>query len=186
MSDASDRSPHTSAARAANPVMFATARLIPCRFLSRGTPGITLDGISQHCFVHLPRGAETEVDEVGAGVCGPVDAGDQGRHVRRQRPVEHLDGEQLCVGRLFTDRRGDRRPVAEPVQVVRAFDAVLVDRDATRDLADVWMRGMDAAVDHGHAHAAAGQHRDERRARKNARVDPALSSRLSALSATAS
>ena len=120
----------------------------------------TLDCISQRRFVHLPRRAETEVDEVRAGVCRPVDAGDEGRHVRRQRPVEHLDGKQLRVGRLLTDRRGDCRPVAEPVQVVRTLDALLVDRDAARDLADVWMGGIDAAVDHGHAHAAAGQHRE--------------------------
>jgi hypothetical protein len=120
---------------------------------------------------------------VDAGLRGPVDAGDEGGHVRRQRAVEHLDGEQLGIGRLLTDRRSDRRPVAKPVQVVRAFAAVLVDSDAAGDLADVWMRGIDAAVDHGDPHAAAGQHLVNR-ARENSRAEPALSSRLSAISAT--
>lgn len=45
--------------------------------------------------------------------------------------------------------------MSESIDVVVMMLAVSIDRDTSRDTADVWMRGMHAAVDNGNADAAA-------------------------------
>ena len=77
--------------------------------------------------------------------------GDQRLPGRGQLAIEHLDREDLGVGRLLANRRGHRGAVTETIDVIVVRRTVLVDADAAGDAADMRMRGVHAAVDHGDA-----------------------------------
>src|SRR5262249_7036548 len=63
-------------------------------------------------------------------------------------------GVELCFGSSFGYGCHDCGAVAEAIDVVWRL-ALCGDLDAARDAIDMWMRRVDAAVDYGHAHAAA-------------------------------
>ena len=72
-----------------------------------------------------------------------------------QLSIEHLDREDLRVGRLLANRGGDRRAVTEAIDVIVVAGAMLIDADAAGDAADVWVGCVHAAVDHGDANRTA-------------------------------
>ena len=95
--------------------------------------------------------AEAEVDDLRVERQRVLACGDQRVAGRGQLAIEHLDREDLRVGRLLANRRGHRRAVTEAIDVIVVRRAVLVDADAAADAADVWMGRVHAAVDHGDA-----------------------------------
>jgi len=115
------------------------------------------DGSRQCGFVLLIRGAETQVDNVRALAQRPVDGAHERCGGRGQLAIEYLDREELRVGCFFSNRRCDCRAVTQPVRVVGMLAAISVDRDSFGDGLHMGMRGVHAAVDDGHAHAASGR-----------------------------
>ena len=53
-----------------------------------------------------------------SSVEGMLARGDQRLPGGGQLAIEHLDREDLRIRRLLADRRGDRRAVAEPIDVI--------------------------------------------------------------------
>src|SRR5437016_14200432 len=93
---------------------------------------------------------ETQVDDVDALRTRPFEGADDGCDVGRKSPVENVYCEKFRVGRLLADGAGDRGAVAKVVNGIGAGDA-----DAAGDAADVWVLGINAAIDDGNLHADA-------------------------------
>ena len=110
----------------------------------------------EHHPVILVRRAQAEVDEVRAGVDRPSDRRHQRGTGRDETPIENLHRHQLSLGRLFVNGRCHRRAVTEPIHGIGVLRSSIVERHTGADAADVRVIGMDAAVDHRDAHAAAG------------------------------
>src|SRR5207249_173977 len=78
------------------------------------------------------------------------------RDISRERSPEHLDRENLGIGRFFPNGGHDGRAVTESIDEVVDERAVLGDRQPPGYAANVRMGGMHAAVDHGDSDATTG------------------------------
>ena len=113
------------------------------------------NGGGQFAAVLRVRGAEAHVDHLREVRRRGVEGARQRGDVRREREPEHLDREDLGVGRFLANRRGDGRTVAEAVDEITAQRPIFADCDAAGDAVDMRMRCVHAAVDHGDSHAPA-------------------------------
>jgi hypothetical protein len=98
-------------------------------------------------------GAKAQIDDASLAFDGPVDATRQHDGVRYKTPVEDLPDDERGAGRNIANSRRHGCPVAEPI------DRVSVRRiktDALLNGANVWMRRVHAAVDHGDNDTGAG------------------------------
>ena len=126
----------------------------------RARVGRLADGPLEGRPVIEVRRAQTEVDERDILRRRPGDSGFERAAGGRERSIEDLHGEQIGLGRFFVNRRGDGRPVSEPIDAVPGQSSVIVERGGAGKTAHVRMRGVHAAVDHRDPDAPAGPSRE--------------------------
>lgn len=100
---------------------------------------------------------ETQVDQMRALPYRVIDGRDERSDGCRKLPIEDFYGEDVGVGRLLSDHRGDGRPVSDAIDIVSVLTPFGVDANPTVDALDMGVRGVHAAVDDSDANAAPGR-----------------------------
>ena len=100
--------------------------------------------------------AEAQIDNLHLLLNRPFDSADDRFDVGRQRLIEDLHRIERRIRRFLADRSRHRRAVAKIVEIDFAL-ALSAHVNAAGYAANVRMRGIDAAINDRHAHAAPGE-----------------------------
>ena len=116
------------------------------------------DGVRKLGRVRCICGPEAQVDQMRARLGAPDDCVEERVDVRRELAIKHAYREQLGAGALLANRRGDGGSMTDAIdEVISRLD----ERMTARDVPDVRVTGVNAAVEHRHLHATSG-HSGER------------------------
>jgi hypothetical protein len=99
----------------------------------------------------IPR-SDTYIHNVDSVTQAPIETTHQSIDIRSQPAVEDPDSIKFGCGSFLTNHASDRSAMSNSIHKIRAF-AFRMEEDTTHDFSNVWMIGVNPAVDDAHTDA---------------------------------